>query len=84
MIDQNVVVPVIGTVLVALIGGGVTIIIAKLNKIHVLANSNLAAANARLDVALGKIDSLNMLVMEITKKSQSSLPVPVTIVGPAK
>ena len=84
MIDQAVAVPVIGTVLVALIGGSVTVIIAKLNKIHVLANSNLAAANARLDIALGKIDSLNTLVMEITKNAQSPLPVPVTIVEPAK
>lgn len=52
----------LGGILVTTFGA---VIIAKLNRIHTLTNSNLTAANARLDTALAKIDQLNNLIIEM-------------------
>lgn len=53
------------TITVALMGLFGSIIIMKLNKIHTLANSNLASANARLDDALARITVLQEVVTEM-------------------
>lgn len=77
-IDLNIQSALIGlaTVVVTTFG---SISIAKLNKIHTLTNSNLTAANKRLDDALIKIDELNKLIIEMGKRAPSKaepLPAP--------
>jgi hypothetical protein len=61
-----------GLVLAAMVTAFGLISVAKLNQIHRLANSNLAAANARLDTALSQISELNRLITEM--RTPSAVP----------
>lgn len=43
-------------------------------EVHTLANSNLAAANSRLDDALAQIAELNRLVLELSSRPPEEQP----------